>query len=77
MSLTQRYTPFIPSIRPTEPETLVERYHLDLATLGTPALTREEFAIRRRGHDGGRLTPRDLMRLAACQAQASREEGCR
>lgn len=77
MSLTQRYTPIIPPTRPPEPETLVERYHLDLAALATPAVTREEFAIRRRGLAGGRLTPRDLMRLAACQAQASREEGGR
>lgn len=77
MSLTQRYTPVIPPTRPTEPETLAERYHLDLATLATSAVVDEEFGIRRRGLAGGRLTPRDLLRLAACQAQASREEGGR
>ncbi len=75
--VTHRYTPVIPPARPIEPEAVLERLHADLATLATPALVHEEFAFYQRFLAGGRPTPGDLVRLAACQARAAREEGGR
>ncbi len=74
--VTQRTTPVIPPARPSEPQTLIERYCLDLAQLSTPLLASEECAARLRVLSG-RRSPGDLVRLAACQARLGREEGGR
>jgi hypothetical protein len=71
--LNHRAIPVIPSVRPGEPETLTERYHLDLTLLPSTMLAAEEGAIRLRCHTG-RPSPRDLERLAGIVAHLSREE---
>ncbi len=75
--VTHRYTPVIPPARPTEPEAVLEHLHAGLTTSATPASAHEAFARYRRSLVGGRPAPCDLVRQAACQARAAREEGGR
>ncbi len=75
--VTHRYTPVIPPARPIEPEAVLEHLHAGLTTSATPASAHEAFALYRRFLAGGRPTPGELVRLAACQARTAREEGGR
>jgi hypothetical protein len=58
---------------PALDDSLIQRYHLDLDTLGVIGLVTEDLAIRRRGIIGTRPTPRDIERLAAIAARIERE----
>ena len=60
---------------PALDDNLTARYHLDLATLGVPALVTEDLLIRRRCLMGNRPTQRDLERLSGIEARLSREAG--
>ena len=60
---------------PALDDSLTARYHLDLATLGVPALITEDLLIRRRCITGNRPTQRDLERLAGIAARLEREAG--
>lgn len=60
---------------PALDDSLTARYHLDLATLGIPALVTEDLLIRRRCIVGSRPTQRDLERISGIEARLSREAG--
>lgn len=56
-------------------DALITRFHLDLGTLGVPALVTEDLLIRRRGMTGTHPTKRDLERLAGIAARLERGAG--
>lgn len=60
---------------PALDDSLTARYHLDLATLGVPALVTEDLLIRRRCITGTRPSQRDLERIAGIAARIEREAG--